>query len=143
MTKKHLNRRDARWSQFFTRFDYEILYRPGKSNGQADALTRRPRDLPEGGDDRLKSIEQVVLKPHNLPEKLRILGNGLPVQKRSSVFDVFNQAYPVYLLLGRIMKAKQEGGSLKEITVAECVEKDGHVLYQGKRYVPEGDELRL
>ena len=28
MTKKLLNRRQARWSEFLTRFDYEIVYRP-------------------------------------------------------------------------------------------------------------------
>jgi len=49
MKKKLLNRRQARWSEFLTRFDHEIVYRPGKSNGKADALTRRPGDLPEGG----------------------------------------------------------------------------------------------
>jgi hypothetical protein len=60
-----------------SRFDYEIVYRPGKSNGKADALMRRPGDLPEGGDERLKTMEQVVLKPENLPEQLRILANDL------------------------------------------------------------------
>jgi hypothetical protein len=49
MTIKLLNRRQARWSEFLTRFDYEIVYRPGKSNGKVDALKRRPVDLPEGG----------------------------------------------------------------------------------------------
>jgi len=46
MTKKLLNRRQARWAQFLSRFDYAIVYRPGKSNGKADALTRSPGDLP-------------------------------------------------------------------------------------------------
>jgi len=49
MTMKLLNRRQARCSEFLTYFDYEIIYRPGKSNGSADASTRRPGDLPEGG----------------------------------------------------------------------------------------------
>jgi len=51
MTKKLLNRRQARWSEFLTQFNQEIVYRPGKSNGKEDALMRRPRDLPEGGDE--------------------------------------------------------------------------------------------
>ena len=63
MTKKLLNRRQARCSEFLTRSDYDIVYRPGKSNGKADALTRRPGDLPERGDERLKNREQVVPKP--------------------------------------------------------------------------------
>jgi hypothetical protein len=69
MSKRLLNRRQARWAQFLSRFDYEIVCRPRKSNGKADALTRRPGDLPEGGDERLKTINQAVLKPQNLPEQ--------------------------------------------------------------------------
>jgi hypothetical protein len=29
MSKKLLNRRQARWARFLSRFDYEIVYRPG------------------------------------------------------------------------------------------------------------------
>jgi len=72
MTRKLLNQRQARWSEFLTRFDYETVYRRGESNAMADASTRRTGDLPEGGDERLKNKEQVVLKPQNLPEQLRL-----------------------------------------------------------------------
>jgi hypothetical protein len=37
MMKKLLNRRQARWSEFLTLFDYQIVFRPGKSNGKANA----------------------------------------------------------------------------------------------------------
>ena len=49
MSKRLLNPRQARWAQFLSRLDYEIVYRPGESNGKADALTQRPGDLPEEG----------------------------------------------------------------------------------------------
>jgi len=39
ISKKLLNRRQARWAQFLSMFDYEIVYRPGKSNRKVDALT--------------------------------------------------------------------------------------------------------
>jgi hypothetical protein len=51
MSKRLLNRRQARWAELLLRLDYEIVHRPGKSKGQADALTRRPGDLPKGGDE--------------------------------------------------------------------------------------------
>ncbi|KAI2667107.1 Transposon Tf2-6 polyprotein [Labeo rohita] len=35
-----LNHRQARWSLFFTRFHFEITYRPGSQNTKADALSR-------------------------------------------------------------------------------------------------------
>ncbi|KAG1927362.1 retrotransposable element [Pimephales promelas] len=37
---KRLNARQARWSLFFTRFDFSISYRPGSKNVKPDALSR-------------------------------------------------------------------------------------------------------
>jgi hypothetical protein len=142
MTKKLLNRRQARWSEFLTRFDYEIVYRPGKSNGKADALIRRPGDFPEGADETLKNMEQVVLKPHNLPEQLRISANDMPRQEIPTISDLFVQACANDPLMNDILKAIRQGGSLKDITVAECTEQEGQAWYRETRYVPEGDELR-
>ena len=36
-----LNRRQARWAQFLTRFDFKINFRPGRQQGKAYALSRR------------------------------------------------------------------------------------------------------
>ncbi|KAL0204565.1 hypothetical protein M9458_002583, partial [Cirrhinus mrigala] len=38
---KRLNPRQARWSLFFTRFDFKVTYRPGSKNTKADALSRQ------------------------------------------------------------------------------------------------------
>jgi hypothetical protein len=67
-TKKLSNRSQAWLSNFLTRFDYQIVYQPGTSNGKVDALTRRPGGLPEEGDERLKNLGQAVLKAHTLQE---------------------------------------------------------------------------
>ena len=122
MTKKLLNCRQVRWSEFLTRFDYEIVYRPGKSNGKADALTRRPGDLPEGGDERLKNMEQVVLKPQNLPKELRLLADSPPAQGHSSILNLMMEASETDPLPGRILEAIRANGSSKDITVTECTE---------------------
>ncbi|KAL0190943.1 hypothetical protein M9458_013641, partial [Cirrhinus mrigala] len=39
-TAKVLNHRQARWALFFTRFHFDITYRPGSQNTKADALSR-------------------------------------------------------------------------------------------------------
>src|SRR6266705_2778758 len=80
MSTKLLNRRQTRWAEFLLRFDFKIVYRPGKAGGKPDALTRRSGDLPEGGDERLQHMEQTVLKPKNLSaelEKLRLAATWL------------------------------------------------------------------
>ena len=68
---KLLSRRQARWSEFLARFDYKIVYRPGRAGGKPDALTRRSGDLPEEGDetDERNSFQhQTILKTHNLDD---------------------------------------------------------------------------
>ena len=67
MTTRNLNRRQARWSEYLSRFQFHILYRPGKLGAKPDSLTRRSQDLPGPNDPRLLHQSQVVLKSHNLP----------------------------------------------------------------------------
>lgn len=50
MTKRLLNRRQARWAELLADYQFELEYRPGKANGNADALSRRSDFIPiEGG----------------------------------------------------------------------------------------------
>ena len=50
MSTKLLSHRQARWSEFLSRFNFKIVYRPGKAGARPDALTRRSGDLPKEGD---------------------------------------------------------------------------------------------
>ena len=56
MFTKLLSRRQTRWSEFLSRFNFRIIYRIGKSSGKPDALTRRLEDQPTEGDDRKKHM---------------------------------------------------------------------------------------
>jgi hypothetical protein len=38
----HLSQRMARWLSFFAEYNFEVKYKPGRHNGLADALSRRP-----------------------------------------------------------------------------------------------------
>ena len=67
MSTKKLNRRQARWSLFLSQFDFQIAYAPGKLNGEADALSRRPQDIPiEPDDPRVTEQSSIVLGPRVL-----------------------------------------------------------------------------
>jgi hypothetical protein len=49
-TAQNLNRQQARWSLYLSRFHFDLLYRPGTSMGKPDALSRRA-DHHDGGQD--------------------------------------------------------------------------------------------
>ncbi|KAM0789314.1 hypothetical protein ACM66B_000152 [Microbotryomycetes sp. NB124-2] len=52
MTSKVLNRRQARWAEFLSEFNFVVTYRPGKQAIKPDALSRRDNVYPSstGGD---------------------------------------------------------------------------------------------
>jgi transposase InsO family protein len=67
MKPRMLSERQIRWAALLSRFNMEILYRPGKQNVRADALSRREQDLPEDAEDeRLQKRVVQVLKPTSL-----------------------------------------------------------------------------
>ncbi|TWW74436.1 Retrovirus-related Pol polyprotein from transposon opus [Takifugu flavidus] len=51
-TAKRLNSRQARWSLFFTRFNFTLSYRPGSRNSKADALSRQFAGMEDEGPGR-------------------------------------------------------------------------------------------
>lgn len=63
MKSRLLSRRQARLSEFLSRFNFRICYRPGDQNGPADALSR-PTGTPDASSK--KFLEQCLLKPQNL-----------------------------------------------------------------------------
>ena len=50
-TTKILNRRQHRWAGFLQSFNFKVVYREGRLNEKADALSRRRDYRPEGGSN--------------------------------------------------------------------------------------------
>ncbi len=67
MSTKLLSRRQARWFEFLSRFNFQIVYRFGELNTRANALIRRSEDLSlTEKDSRREHQWQTVLKAKNL-----------------------------------------------------------------------------
>jgi len=86
-TTKLLNRRQARWAQFLSQFNFNIVYRPGKAGAKPDSLTRRSGDLPKQGDKRLTENFHAVIKPHLILRLEAGLGLGLGLEERGAGFE--------------------------------------------------------
>jgi hypothetical protein len=64
---KVYNRRQARWAEKLSRFNFVIEFRPGREAGKPDALSRRPDYWPpKGGVESTKRNEFTFLKPHQV-----------------------------------------------------------------------------
>ena len=61
-----VTRRQARWVQFLTRFEFKILYRPGSEQGKADALSQRTCLAPRPGEAAFDDQKEILLGPARL-----------------------------------------------------------------------------
>ena len=145
MSTKQLNRRQARWAEYLSRFNFVIKYRPGNKGGKPDALTRRSEDLPDANDVRRLHQSQIILKKENV-EHLD-LSAILMTQKNpanNSLENLFFESYQndgfPYKILNLI---KNKTRHSKEISLAECEDLEGKLVYRGKFYVPNYDPLKL
>jgi len=143
MTDKLPNRLQAYCSEFLTHVDQKMVYWPGKSNGIADTLTKGLETFQKGGDERIKNMEQVVVKQQNLMEQLHLFADGLPVQGHHSISDMLTEADVTVPHPEKLVEAIRTKGNMKEITLGKFVEASMRIPYCGKLDVPETDELQL
>ena len=91
MFSKWLSRRQARWSEFLSRFNFKISYKPGPQC-KASVLIMRSQDLLVDSDPCQDYMQQVVLKPKNLNaiQPVQILRHGeiMPVEAKSTDQDL-------------------------------------------------------
>ena len=169
---KQLSRRQARWSEFLSRFDFKIVYRPGKAGGKPDALTRRSGDLPKEGDDtdeRRKFQHQTILKTENLDEEVAksylrsiLLApaflDDADIEEAEPQLDedlidpdedistelLWEQALTRDQFAPEVLEAlRNNERHHNRIQLAECEDRDGILYFRNKKYVPRSDRLRL
>ena len=72
MTTKQLNRRQARWAEFLSEFNFRITYRPGKEGEKPDTLTRLAQDKLKGVEDARQQHQfQTLLKADQLDDDVK------------------------------------------------------------------------
>ena len=79
-----LSRRQARWAQFLTHFDFIIIYRLGMQQGKADALSRRSYMELRPGEPAFEHQKQILLGPNRL--RLMVV-NAITTLENSTLLD--------------------------------------------------------
>ncbi|TQV89904.1 retrotransposon nucleocapsid protein [Cordyceps javanica] len=122
LTTKDLNKRQIRWYETLTDYDFEIIYRKGSENGRADALSRR---------EDLKSEEQVDNAP-----LLRATKDGNLVLGTREI-DVTWQVKPDETWMQRIASHSKNDNYLDNWETKTHLRKEaGSFLYNERQYVP-------
>jgi hypothetical protein len=150
MSTKLLNRQQTCWAEYLSRFNFRIVYHPGKAGGKPDTLTRRSGDLPQGGDARLIEQQKAVLKPQNLlPDTprtadLQLLAEAPTPDEQSSLLHSIDKATRSDPFTQKIISLLHDGKlHSKEISLSECDVRDGRLYYQQRLYIPNDNNLQL
>jgi len=137
MTAKQLNRRQAQWSLYLSRFDFVLQHKPEKSMGKLDALSRRS-DHSTGADD---NSDVVLLTPKLFAvralEGLEFTGLEQDILRDIRQGTKQPKEEPVARATQELQKS-----STRSLRSAEWSEHDGLLYYHGCIYVPDTSDLR-
>lgn len=138
MSNKLLSRRQARWAEYLSRFNFKIIYQSGKKNTKPDSLTRRSGDLPKEGDE--PQNFSTILKPENV---MTLDANNATTDP-PTLETLFEEAYATDKFPTRVLKMLTDGRRhSREISLAECSDDCGRLRFRNRLYVPESEPLRL
>ena len=137
MAAKDLNRRQARWSLYLSRFDFLLTHRPGKHCGKPDALSRRPDHRSEGKDNE----DIVLLKPEYFRIAALRRGHATMVTDEKQLLRMVREVKEWDESVVKAVEELKRSG-VKNVRGREWSEEQGLVLFRGKVYVPKDDELR-
>jgi len=134
MMNQKLNRQQARWALFLSRFDFILKHVPGSKMGKVDGLSRRPdwrKGVEKDNEDRtlvkaewLKKvgIEEVLIEGVDLLKKVR--------ESKAKDDEVI-----------KVVEEIKRAG-IRMLRDEEWREENGLMLKEGKVYVPKNEELR-
>ena len=160
MTVRKLTERQMRWSLILSRYNFRIIHVPGKYNERADALSRRDQDMPNNLDERLLDRRICLLKPQVLvstnniqsppidPSCIHDCENSI-IGSEMVELDVWDSAISEDSQYTRALKAVKLGKDRfptdlhLKVSKSECSEsKSGGLLFRGRRWVPNGRNLK-
>jgi len=139
MEAKKLNQRQAHWALHLSRFNFNLVYKPGPTIGKADVLSRHT-DHKEGIEHDNENV--VLLKPEFFKVRALCQGHLLIEGHEESILTKIRKSKD---LDESVVKAVEElkKSSTKQLRSEEWSEEQGLVLFRGKVYIPKNIKLRL
>ena len=136
MKAQKLNRRQARWSLYLSRFDFALKHVAGKSMGRADSLSRRV-DWVEGvekDNENQVMVKEEWLEVRAMEQLIEGPDEGI-IKKIKEARDKDEEVIKV------VEEMKKVG--VKTLRDEEWQIEEGLVLKEGRVYVPKDEKLRV
>jgi len=134
MKAQKLNRRQARWALYLSRFDFTLKHVAGSKMGKADRLSRRA-DWKVGTDK--DNENQIFIKDQWIRSMYEVVVEGPEVELVEKIKRARSKDEDVVRVVEEMKKA-----GVKELRGNEWKIEGELVLKEGKVYVPKDEELR-
>jgi hypothetical protein len=133
-TTRHLSRRQVRWSEVLSDYNFVIKYRPGSQNAAADSLSRRDKPK-EGGATPLDKTAMTLLPPIQFLNNLQ----ALPLlPEKQTIQDNIRSLLSSDPTFGPILANTSDNQDPKNPYSVQ----DGLLLHDGLVCVPDNPELK-
>jgi len=136
MKAQKLNRRQARWALYLSRFDFTLKHVPGSKMGKADSLSRRP-DWEIGVEK--DNEDEMLVKPEWLEvrktEAVEIIVDGVDLLEEVRKSKVKNDE------VVKVVEEMKRAG-VKMLRDKEWREVDSIMYKEKKVYMPKDEKLR-
>ena len=127
MTTKKLIRRQVKWAEKLSEFNFKIMYQTDAKNVKIDTLTRKSDDKSQDDDDRLSYQHRILLTLNKL--KIYALKFDLEVSIHDRILTVNKNDEKCTIIRQLVAKKKS---TYKHIDIKDCFIKDG-ILYHRNR----------
>ena len=136
MKAQKLNRRQARWALYLSRFDFMLKHVPGSRMGKTDSLSRRlDWEVGVERDNKGKILVKSKWLEVKRTEKVEIIVEGVDLLEKVKWLKVKDDE-----VVKAVEEMKQAG--VKMLRDEEWREVDGIMYKEGKVYVPKDNVLR-
>jgi hypothetical protein len=145
MTIKKLNKRQTKWIEFLTEFDFKIAYQSKKKNDKADSLTRRFEDRSiDESNDRNKHMHQIVLSTEKIDSQIVQKLNDTEEDLKLFLFDrvkTVNQKNSTCTAIRNAIQNRKK--SFDEMLLKKFEMIENTLFFKKKLWVSEFDQLKL
>ena len=139
-TSRKLNKRQHRWMDILSDYNFNIVYREGKKNAKADALTRRAESKPIGTDDAREKIREQVLLPKEKFTLATLTANQANFPRYTRIQEA-NRSDPACTEVRNALASKDDVNV--PVTTTKCHNRDGVLFFNTRLWVPEGEVTSL